>query len=161
MNLFDILAAVALVWAIVSGWRNGLVSQIFSIVGIVAGGLVAYYLGEQVGAMLGIEQKLAHIVGGIVAFVGVLVLAVVASKLLRALFSAIGLGSMDTLLGIVLSAVKAALLVSCLFVAVEKLDEKVDFMDNRHFKQSHTFRPISSISKSVGDWLEKFSKEEL
>lgn len=159
MNLFDILAAVALVWAIVSGWRNGLVSQIFSIVGIVAGGLVAYYFGEQVGAMLGIEQKLAHIVGGIVAFVGVLVLAVVASKLLRALFSAIGLGSLDTLLGIALSVVKAALLLSFLFVAIEQLDAKVDFMDNRHFKQSHTFRPISRISKSVGEVLENISKE--
>lgn len=159
MNLFDILAAVALVWAIVSGWRNGLVSQIFSIVGIVAGGLVAYYFGAQVGAMLGIEQKLAHIVGGIVVFVGVLVLSAVTSKLLRALFSAIGLGSLDTLLGIALSVVKAALLVSFLFVAIEQLDAKVDFMDNSHFKQSLSFHPISRISKSVGELLDNISKE--
>ena len=55
MNIFDIFAAIALLWAIISGWRNGLVSQIFSIAGIIAGAFIAYYAGGRVGAMLGVD----------------------------------------------------------------------------------------------------------
>lgn len=160
MNIFDIFAAIALLWAIISGWRNGLVSQIFSIAGIIAGAFIAYYAGGRVGAMLGVDEKLAYIVGFITTFVSVLILAAIASKLLRTLFSAIGLGSLDTLLGILLSMVKCTFVLCVLFAAIEALDKRVDILGSRHFEQSHTFRPIRTISKSVTDFLEQLSKEE-
>ena len=64
MNIFDILAAIALVWAVVNGWRNGLVSQLFSIAGVIAGLVLGYYFGGRVGAMLGVEEKFATIRNG-------------------------------------------------------------------------------------------------
>lgn len=160
MNIFDILAAIALVWAVVNGWRNGLVSQLFSIAGVIAGLVLGYYFGGRVGAMLGVEEKFAAIVGFIATFIGVLIVAAIASKLLRALFSLVGIGQMDTILGIALSVAKFALVLSVLFTTIESLNRKVEIVERRHFDSSKTFRPISGIARSVGTWLDNLSKEE-
>lgn len=57
MNFFDIITIIAFVWAVVSGWRSGLVAQLLSLAGIVAGLILAIRFGARVGTMLGIDRS--------------------------------------------------------------------------------------------------------
>ena len=57
MNFFDILTLVALVWAVISGWRSGFVSQLLGLLGIILGIVLSLRYGASVGEMLGIDAR--------------------------------------------------------------------------------------------------------
>lgn len=158
MNFFDIITIIALVWAVVSGWRSGLVSQLLSLAGIVAGLILAIRFGARVGTMLGIDPQFAAVAGFAVTFVAAVVIAAILAKFLRSMLSFIGLHSLDTLLGITLSLVKALLILSVAYAAFDSLNTDMKLVDKKYIASSRTFRPVKSVSECIFpyiDWLKK------
>lgn len=153
MNFFDIITLVALVWAVVSGWRSGFVSQLFSLVGVVAGAILSVKYGAAVGAMLGIGERFATIAGFLITFVGTLIVATIASKLLAKVISFIGLGWINTLLGVVLSALKGLLILSLAFASVEAVNRELHFVEEEYFSRSHTFHLVRNASEPIFKYL--------
>lgn len=160
MNIFDIITIIILLFAIFNGWRKGFISQLFSLAGIVGGIVLAIAFGEEVGALFKIDPAYSKIVGFIITFFAAAVVATILAKLLTKIFSALGLGGVDTLLGILLAAFKYLLILSVLFVAVSRLNDAVGWVDKHHFEQSKCFRPVSAISSTVLDWFDTFTSEE-
>ena len=152
MNIFDIIAIIILVLAVFAGYRKGFISQLFSFAGVVGGILLAIAFGADVGAFLGLDAAYSSVVGFAITFLAT-------ARLLARLFSALGLGSIDTLLGILLSVLKYALVLSVVFVSLERLNKKAGLIDSRHFAASKSFRPISAISGTALDWFNAFAEE--
>ena len=147
MNFFDIITIIAFVWAVVSGWRSGLVAQLLSLAGIVAGLILAIRFGARVGTMLGIDPQFAAVV-----------IAAILAKFLRSMLSFIGLHSLDTLLGITLSLVKALLILSVAYAAFDSLNADMKLMDKKYIASSRTFRPVKGVSECIFpyiDWLKR------
>src|SRR3972149_1630444 len=71
MNLLDLLLAVLVAWFAVSGIVQGLVRQLFSLGGLIAGHLagIRYYAFAQ--GKLGLSFQYAEVVGYAVVFMGV------------------------------------------------------------------------------------------
>ncbi len=158
MNFFDIITAVAFVWALVSGWRSGLVAQLLSLAGIVAGLILAIRFGARVGTMFGIDPQFAAVAGFAITFVAAVVIAAILAKFLRSMLSFIGLHSLDTLLGITLSLVKALLVLSVAYAAFDSLNDDLRLVDKKYIASSRTFRPVESVSQCIFpyiDWLKK------
>ena len=106
MNWFDIVVAVPLVWAVWRGFHQGFVQQLFSIAALLGGVWVAWHWGEVVGILLGIGEQWALLGGFALLFALVLLVVALIVRLTRGLFSVVGLGSFDTLLGVLFSMLK-------------------------------------------------------
>ena len=160
MNIFDIITIIILLFAIFDGWRKGFISQLLSLAGIVGGVALAIAFGDKVGALFGIDAAYSKIVGFIITFFVAAIVATLLSRLIASLFSALGLGGINILLGIALSAVKYLLILSVVFVAVERLNNNLEWVDKGHFKNSKSFKPVTTLSGKALDWFNAFTNEE-
>ena len=100
MNIFDIITVIFALLAIFNGWRKGFISQLCSLAGIVGGIALAIAFGAEVGAMFNIDAAYQKPIGFIITFVVASVAASLVAKIIGSLFNAIGLGGLNTLLGI-------------------------------------------------------------
>lgn len=159
MNIFDIITLIIIVLAIFNGWRKGFISQLCSLAGIIGGIALAIAFGGTVGDMLGIDAAYSKPVGFVVTFIVTGIAMALVAKLLGGLFSAVGLKGLDTILGVALSVIKYALILSVLFVAFEKFNGEVKLVEPRHYKESKTFKPVSALSDTALELFNTFTKE--
>ena len=152
MNFFDILTLVALVWAIISGWRSGFVSQLLGLVGIILGIVLSLRYGAAVGGMFGIDARFSVVAGFLITFVAVLVVATILSRLLAKVLSFIGLGWVNTLLGIVLSIVKGLVVLSMLYAAIYSLNLNSQLIEPDYFDNSISFDIIRKCAEPLFDF---------
>ena len=120
---------------------------------------MAIAFGGTVGDMLGIDAAYSKPVGFVVTFIVTGIAMALVAKLLGGLFSAVGLKGLDTILGVALSVIKYALILSVLFVAFEKFNGEVKLVEPRHYKESKTFKPVSALSDTALELFNTFTKE--
>lgn len=149
MNFFDIITCLAVIWALISGLRNGFTTQLFSLAGIVAGLLLAMRFGPDVGAWTGIDPRYAGIVGFAVVFLSAAIAAAVIARLLKGLASFIGLRWLDMVLGAALATAKALLILCIAYSAFGALNDELKFADRKYETTSRTFRPIRDLSGRI------------
>ena len=152
MNFFDILTLVALIWAVISGWRSGFVSQLFGLVGIVLGVVLSLRYGAVVGEMFGIDARFSVVAGFLITFVAVLVVATSLSRLIAKVMSFIGLGWVNTLLGIVLSVAKGLLVLSMIYAALYSLNGNSQLIEPAYFDNSISFDIVRKCAEPLFDF---------
>ena len=152
MNFFDILTLVALVWAIISGWRSGFVSQLLGLLGIVLGVVLSIRYGAAVGAMFNIDERFSVVAGFLITLVATLIVATILAKLLARVLSFIGLGWVNTLLGIVLSVVKGLLVLSLLYASIYALNVNLQFVEPEYFDSSISFDIVRKCAEPLFDF---------
>ena len=155
MNFFDILTLVALVWAVISGWRSGFVSQLLGLVGIVLGVILSIRYGAEVGAMFHIDARFSVVAGFLITFVATLIVTTILAKLLARVLSFIGLGWVNTLLGILLSIVKGLLVLSLLYASIYALNTNLQFVETQYFDNSISFDVVRSCAEPLFNYWEE------
>jgi membrane protein required for colicin V production len=155
MNFFDILTLVALIWAVINGWRSGFVSQLLGLLGIILGVVLSLRYGAAIGAMLNIDERFSVIAGFLITFVATLIVATILAKLIARVLSFIGLGWVNTLLGILLSIVKGILVLSMLYASIYALNTNLQFVESTYFDNSISF----DIVRKCAEPLFKFWNE--
>ena len=110
MNLLDLLIAVLIVWFAVSGIVRGLVRQLFSLGGLVAGHLagIRYYAFAQ--GKLGLSFQYAEVVGYAVVFLSAYLAVRLIGGLIEDRVRKSKLSGSDRLAGMAAGLVKGALL---------------------------------------------------
>ena len=159
MNIFDIITLIFALLAVVNGWRKGFITQLCSLVGIIGGVALAVAFGAKVGSMFGIDPAFSKPIGFIITFAVSTIATSFIAKILSSIFSTIGLGGLDSLLGIALSALKYGLILSVIFVAFENLNKETNLVKPRYISESKCFRPISALSDTALEWFNTFTKE--
>ena len=149
MNFFDILTLVALVWAVVSGWRSGFVSQLLGLLGIILGIVLSLRYGASVGEMLGIDARFSVVAGFLITFVATLIVATLIARLIARVLSFVGLGWVNTLLGIVLSIVKGLIVLSMLYAAIFALNANLQFVEPQYFDSSISFDLVRKCAEPL------------
>lgn len=152
MNFFDILTLVALAWAVISGWRSGFISQLLGLVGIILGIILSLRYGAVVGNMFGIDARFSVVAGFLITFVAVLVVATILSRLLAKVLSFIGLGWVNTLLGIVLSVVKGLVVLSMLYASIYSLNLNAQLIEPAYFDSSVSFDVVRKCAEPLFDF---------
>lgn len=110
MNLLDLILAVLIAWFAVSGVARGLVRQLFSLGGLVAGHLAGsrYYAFAQ--AKLGLTFQFAEVVAYTVVFLAVYLVVRLIGGLVEGRVRKSKLSGSDRLAGMAAGLVKGALL---------------------------------------------------
>ncbi len=161
MNFFDIITLLALVWAVVSGWRSGFVSQLLGLLGIILGVVLSIRYGAAVGEMFHIDPRFAVVAGFLITFVATLVVATILAKLLARVLSFIGLGWVNIVLGILLSVVKGLIVLSMLYASIFALNKNLKLIEPRYFDRSLSFDVVRSCAEPLFEYWEEAKRTVL
>lgn len=159
MNLLDLIVCIALAAAAFNGWRKGLIGKLFSLAGLVVGVWLALSFGTRCGEALHLEGTTAAAVGFAAVFLAVAVAASLAGRLASKACSTIGLGGLDTLLGIALALLQAVLLLGLAFKAVDYLDPAL--IDRSTREESKCYGPLMRATDAVFPPLSDFARDFL
>ena len=154
MNAIDLICCIVLLIAIGSGWRRGFIRQACSLAGLVLALWVATRFGDEVGAGFHLDKAILAPAGFAIAFIGVLIVVAVAGHLLRHISKFIGLGALDALLGITLSVIKYALILSLLLAVFNSLNATYGWVDATTIEASKCFQPLMTLSERIFPFLE-------
>jgi membrane protein required for colicin V production len=102
MNLFDCLLIAVLAYSTIIAFLRGIILELFSLAGLIAGILLASWNYKHVAIILGsliTSPATAEIVAFLLIIIGAMVLSALLGKALNRTAHAIGLGLFDRLLG--------------------------------------------------------------
>lgn len=122
-TILDLLLVLLLIAALINGYRSGLFRSVFGILGLVAGGIAAYFVVPLVGSWVPEPEwrTPASIAAALVLiFIGLSIGGAIGSALRRGV-KRIKLGPVDRVLGGVFSAAAAALVASMVAMSVGSL----------------------------------------
>ena len=161
MNVFDVIIYIALAWALFNGWRKGFLLQLVSLVAVVAGFMIATKYGVEAGEMLGLDARMAAIVGFLVIFVISLIAITIGGHLLRAVLRLTGLGVADVLLGILFSVLKIGLIVGVLFSWFAALNANYELVEPSTIEQSRWFSSVVNVVDLLTPYFQDAASEIL
>jgi membrane protein required for colicin V production len=121
MNLFDWLLIVILAYSTIMAFVRGIILELFSLGGLIAGILIASWNYTHVAAFLSrliTTPATAQIVAFLLIIVGVMVLSTLLGKALNRTAHAIGLGFFDRVLGAVFGFARGCLFGVAILMAI-------------------------------------------
>lgn len=119
MNLLDIVLATIIAFCLIRGIFRGLIKELSSIIGVVAGFYAAYSYYPLVADLFKrwiTDTGYANIIGCLVIFVGVYIGISIAGVLIKYLMNIVFLGWTDRICGLIFGTLKGVLIVSVLVV---------------------------------------------
>ncbi len=149
MNGLDIFFAVLLLWAVFNGWRRGLVRQLFSLAGVILGIWITAKYGARVGAWIPGDAIYTTPAGYVLLLLASMIGLGLLGRAVSGLFSLAGFGTLDVVLGVLLSVVKWALLAGVLCYGFVRLDPDGVVLDHKYRSGSRVFAPLSRIPERV------------
>ena len=173
INFFDIVTIIVALWAIVAGWRRGVILQLCSLVGIVLSIYLSSRYATAAGEFLGMNDDWKSPGGFIVVAILTLIAVALVGYMLRKIVQVAGLGVLDILLGIAISLLKWLLLLSAVYSVFATLNRSTNMIKEESLQKSKSFYPICKVAdyvmpfvgkafddKSWEEWLPEDSVEE-
>lgn len=159
MNIFDGIVLLILGYSLFSGFRSGMVVQLLGVAGII----VAIWTASLFCDSLGIKGESGKIWGFLILFFAVAIGVALLSRILRKMIHFVGLGIIDNLLGMTLSAAKYLIVMSILFSAFIAFNNDYKLFSKQALNSSHLLYPIASISKYItfGKWIDQAGLSDL
>ncbi len=157
MILFDIITLAVVVWMIIKGLSDGLISQALSLGGILLGIYLAITYGSEVGEMCHIPASYAAIGGFIIVLVLTMIASLLISKVLSGSLSLIGLGWVNKLLGALFAVVKGVAILSLLYAAIFSINARFKLIDPALFNKSVSFNVVRTVAEPLIDYWEATS----
>lgn len=149
MNIIDLILCLVLLLALWNGWRRGFILQICSLVALVAAIWLAARFGGEAAILLHIEEAYAEPAGFVVVLVVALLLIALLARIVRKIFHFAGFGLLDTLLGIVVAAVKYLLVTSVIFAAIDRINVDYALIPAETISTSKGYRPVRNLSRQI------------
>ena len=157
MNILDIILLICFIPALVQGFRKGFISQVIAIVAIIAGVWISVKSAAPVSIWMaqyiqGPEQVL-KITAFALIFIAVIAAMTLLGKLIEGTVKLIMLGWLNKLLGVVLSLVKAGLIVGLVIMAFCSLNNTFSLVDEEMLNQSVLFPPLKNMAYTIFPYL--------
>ena len=151
----DILIVLPVLWGLVRGLMQGLVSEVMAILAIIFGCLGAYWWAGRFAAWLQAQLSWQPAVCNAVAyaliFIAIAVSLTVLANLLSRFFKAINLGGVNRLCGGLFGMAKWALVVLVVLFCVNQLDIYFHFIPDSLKDSSLCYRPAIDLANRI--WL--------
>ena len=157
MSIVDIILLICFVPALISGIRKGFISQVISIVSIIAGVWVSYEFATPVGTWLSQYIDAAENVLKLISFL-IIMIAVFAGlalvgKLLEGIINFVMLGWVNKLLGVVFALLKTGLIVGLAIMLFCSLNNSLHLVSEEVLAESVLFTPLKNAAYTVFPYL--------
>ena len=133
MNWVDIVIIIYLCLSVISGFMQGLIRTVLSIIGLIVGIILAAHFYKQLGdALTFISNKnVADVVAFVFILLVVMGIAALIAWFLRSLIKAIMLGWVDKIGGAVLGLILGALSISAILAIIAKVSNSSLITDSK------------------------------
>ncbi len=160
MNIFDIVIIVVISFCLIRGLFRGIVREVSSIVGVVAGFYGAYYYFPLISPYFAKWISSAgyrNLLSFFVLFCAILVLVTLVAHLIRYFLNIAFLGWVDRFCGMIFGGAKGILIVSVLFTMLTTfLPGNSTVLTNSRFSP-----PVAKVSEAVTLFINNNMKKEL
>ena len=164
MNYFDLIIAVPLIIAAISGYQKGFIKSLTSLVALIAGIYFAIYFSDVVADWLikhvEIKRKYLFIVAFLITFAGVSFLVHLLGELLDNIASLSALGILNKLAGMVVGAIKGVILVSLLILLFNLVNSNYEYLKEKTIKESMLYKPVESVAPLILMNIQNFDFED-
>ncbi len=150
MNTLDIIVLIVIGLSTAYGIWKGLIKQVFSIAGIIAGYVVAtqYYIPFSAYLKFG-DPNLAKIVSFIIIFIGCVIIATILAFTVNKIFRLPGLGFINSFLGGVIGFLKGFLLVAVAVIVLIALLSAENTLLSKSVTVPYILRGINTAENMI------------
>lgn len=164
MNILDAFLLVPIAYAAYTGFVNGIIREVFTLAGILAGFLLVLIYVDEVSAALQsfftLSEHIARIAASVIVFVGTVSVFQAAAMLLKRFLEWVQLNAVNRLLGSLFSILKTATILSALLFMLNL----ANLPKQEHREQSVSFPYIQPLVPALfafftlwnEDWKETF-----
>ena len=153
MNVLDIIITIPLLFGAYKGFTRGLIIEIASIIGLIAGIYCGVYFSEYAAGLIrqhfNLEGTMLQFASFTVTFLAVVIGVHLLGKILEKVAGLVALKLINKLFGAGFGLLKWAVIVSVLVVVVEAVDSKFGFIPKENKAKSILYEPISSITPLI------------
>lgn len=156
MNILDIILGIPMVWLMVRGWRKGLVREVTTLAGVLAGIWAAVHLSQWVSQLLGLEGESSVIIAFFVTFVGTLLLAYLLGRGVEKLMKSAKISLVNHIAGAALGMTKALCILAVLVGNIVSLDHDEKLVTPTLKEQSLLYRPVCNVGNRLTSSLKEY-----
>lgn len=157
MSIIDIILLICFVPAIINGVKKGFISQVISIVSIIAGVWVSFefaaIFAEWIGKYIQASENILNIVAFAVIMVGVFVVLGLVARFIEGIVKFVMLEWLNKLLGVVFSLLKAGLIIGLLIMLFSSLNNNLHLVDEQVLAESTLYTPLKNMAYTVFPYL--------
>ena len=157
MSIIDIILLICFVPALINGVKKGFISQVISIVSLVAGVWISFefasIFAEWIGKYIQASENILNIVAFAVIMVGVFVVLGLVARFIEGIVKFVMLEWLNKLLGVVFSLLKAGLIIGLLIMLFSSLNNNLHLVDEQVLAESTLYTPLKNMAYTVFPYL--------
>lgn len=155
MNILDIIAIIPILWGAFKGFKNGLITEGGTIIGLVLGIWAAMHLSENLTKYIQEYTSISPEYQQIAAFAGtfiiVLIFCFIITRILIRFCKAINILWLDKILGIAFGMSKYIIILAFIFFLVNMLIKSYATKPFKTVEESVLFKPLANAAESCID----------
>lgn len=158
MIVVDIIIALILCVFGYKGFKNGLIKELGSLIGLIAGIFLAIRFSDFVSSLIsknsGFSSEYLPVISFAIIFIAVVILVLVFSKFLDRFVKIIKLQWLNKIAGVVFSVLKTLIILGGLFFLICRFNERISAFDSSIFQKSFLFKPCVDIFEFIFPYAE-------
>ncbi|MDE6183048.1 MAG: CvpA family protein [Rikenellaceae bacterium] len=148
MNVLDIILAVLFLYAIVKGYRAGLVLELCGIIGVIAAAYISYNFAQEIAVKLLPSLSHNYSLSFFLVFVAVLTAIGIAARIVSRVIDFTGMGFINKICGAVASFLKMAIVLAVFIALFNALNNTVGWVRRDSLKESSGYMSLLRLSQS-------------
>lgn len=153
MNYIDFIIIIFLVFGLMRGYTDGLVKELASLLALILGiwGAIKFsaFTAGTLYDFFDMTGKYVGIIAFLITFILIVIVIHFIGILVDKFVDSISLGFLNRLLGIFFGVFKTALILSVIFVVLNAIDAKKQFLPREKIEQSKFYNPIADIAPAL------------
>ena len=153
MNVFDIVITVFLLFGFVRGLMKGLFIEVASLVALIGGvwGSIhfSYFIGDFLKESVSWSEKKISLAAFAITFILIIIVVSLLGRFLTKLADLAALGMVNKILGGLFGLVKIGLVLSILFIFLDRMNSTISFIDKETLDESIFYKPVKSIAPTI------------
>lgn len=163
MALIDIILAIPIIYFVVRGWRNGVLREAATLVGILLGIWASVHLSQQVADMLELDVEENILVIFFVCFVGAMVVCYFIGRMAEKMMKASHLSIINHTVGAALGLAKAVCILSVVISGIVYVDKNEVVLTAETKEQSKLYKPVYNtgerLTSSIKEYIDLHGEE--
>ncbi len=153
MNILDIIIGIPVLWMAYRGFTKGFVIEVTTLIALLLGIYAALNFSSFTAGLLNdyftLEQQYMTILSFAVTFVVVVIAVVFIGRLLEKFVNLIALGFLDKLAGGIFGIIKAAFIISVIFLVINSFDRNETIISPEKKNNSILYGPVESLVPTI------------
>lgn len=148
MNVLDIILAVLFLYAIVKGYRAGLVLELCGIIGVIAAAYISYNFAQEIAVKMLPSLSHNYTLSFFLVFVAVLTAIGIAARIVSRVIDFTGMGFINKICGAVASFLKMAIVLAVFIALFNALNNTAGWVRRDSLKESSGYISLLRLSQT-------------